>query len=38
MVVLRDYTDHQPDPTVIPDDATVGDDYLQAVIRDKGLI
>jgi hypothetical protein len=45
MFVLRAYTDHAPDPTVIPDDAALtasaaaaGEDYLSAMIRERGLI
>lgn len=45
MFVLRAWTDHDPDPTVIPDDATLtlsateaGGNYLQAAMREKGLI
>lgn len=45
MFVLRAFTDHAPDPAVIPDDATLtasaasaGENYLQAVLLEKGLI
>jgi hypothetical protein len=44
MFVLRSYTDHQADPTVIPDEAALseaagggGEDYLTAMIAGKGL-
>lgn len=45
MFVLRAFTDHQADPTVIPDDAALtasagvaGEDYLASLIHEKGFI
>lgn len=45
MFVLREYTDHQPDPAVIPDDSALSlsansaaEDYIRASLREKGLI